>query len=500
MSPRLRRPVVAVTALLLGLGVVTSPVTTAPASAVYGDPGFDPGSSSILATNVDLQQYDILVNRWLTGFVGWISSPTGAADRQVHLCVRSLVGAETCRGGVQSAAPGTGGNSSAKGLRVLPVGDRNAELVWFYDTPGSVGNPDGGRIASAQVVDNPATPQEDHVLGSAVVERVAPSFGQMLTAEAGPGGLWTVNQRASGSGLEIARGDGVAADFVQTPWRVGTARLAFAGQTPVVVYDKYGDIDEPLRVTRYANGAWQPATRVARTWSVGGAFDVEAAGGRVHLVSTINNASYRPQIAVWGGRAFGAHRPTGNTSSCHASTHDLVADRSGRLADISRQCTQLAIANHPRRAASAIVRGPVGGTPNADLAPQIGVRAHGEGWAVYSRSRATGDTLLVRGIHLPTLLTTVVGGRTAGGRATVRGPVSCMPGTRTPVAVGARPVRGWRVVSHRLTLDGRPQGPVLTYNLPSSRTYRLVGVVTFAKGDRRVTARATLPFRTCLLN
>ncbi|MDP3890264.1 hypothetical protein, partial [Nocardioides sp.] len=256
-----------------------------------------------------------------------------------------------------------------------------------------------------------------------------------------------------------------------------------------------GAVAEPLRVSYYNGTSWTPFAKVPRTWNLGGAFDVAAAGGGTHLVATVDNSSYYPQVAAWTGAGFGKFQLTGDKNSCAPRSHDLVTDRSGRLADVSIECTQLAVANQPQRKQAAVTRFPVGGTPTGE--PQIVTTARGHGVVAWSRLSTTGQRLLAVGVRLPAL-TRKKTGKAKGGKVITTGPVSCMPASRVKVGVKAKKARGWKVASKSLRLDGKAaRGRVDGAQLKPGSAHKLVGKATFKKAGSRSTATAVVKFRAC---
>ncbi|MDP3892327.1 hypothetical protein, partial [Nocardioides sp.] len=330
------RAIVAATTLacLTAAGAVTtvSPASSAPATTETSSRS-TPGpvrAPLILADQVDLKGYDVAIDAAGTSYIGWISTPIGQTNRAVHLCVLPL-NATACKGGVQSTP--SFGTSSAAGLQVLAPPGGPVRLVWFHDTPQSVDGPYNAKIATATV-------SAAGVLSPGASVGSAPSFGSLSTAEVGPDGvIWAVLARPSGTGLRVVAGLDREQTELALPFNFHKARLAFRGSTPILVIDKAGAIAEPLRVAHFSGTGWTPFTKVPKTWNLGGAFDVAAAGGGTHLVATVDNSSYYPQVAAWTGAGFGRFQLTGDKNSCAPRSHDLVTDRSGRLADVSIECT-----------------------------------------------------------------------------------------------------------------------------------------------------------------
>jgi hypothetical protein len=117
---------------------------------------------------------------------------------------------------------------------------------------------------------------------------------------------------------------------------------------------------------------------------------------------------------------------------------------------------------------------------------------------VYALQNETGyDQLVAVPVLLPALTSTVATSSLAG-VARVSGPVSCLPVVSTPVAVAAASAGHWRVLSKAVTLSGMSQGSILNgARLRPGASYKLVGIVTFGDGQRRLTLKAVLDFKAC---
>ncbi|HEX9063536.1 MAG TPA: hypothetical protein VF843_00415, partial [Streptosporangiaceae bacterium] len=329
----------------------------------------------------------------------------------------------------------------------------------------------------------------------------APSFGLLQDAVAGPGGtIWVVTQVEQGAvhKLQIRPGFTSAPVTIGTPYFVGTARLAFAGTTAVLGIDKDGAVSDPVSfAARKPGGSWSAFHAIARTWTADADFGLAGTSHGPRLVATENNASYHPVVAKWTGSGFGAPSLTGDRNACSPSSHDTVSDGSGRLADISIECGQVALANLTDTQHAAVVRWSGHGT-FAGGAPQLTTAPSGRGWAAWSVESSSGDKLVVAPVLLPAR-TVTASKAAASGRVTVTGPASCLPPVATAVGVKGSPASHWRTVSSTLRL-GRSTLHAKTLNggsLKAGTSYTLTGTVTFANGGSRRTVTAALAFRTC---
>jgi len=457
------------------------------AAAVTAAPGLA-GTPIVLATQKSFYGSDIAMGPDGTAYVGWIASSYLQADRTVFLCVLPK-GATSCQGGVKST--GSMGLSSAAGLQVLPpTGLAPVTLVWFHDTVNSVTDPMGARISISTLVGGNLT--------GAAEQAPAPSFGSLLTAERSPSsGIWAVTQ-SSGLPFTTRIHQGLPAGPVKTltpGYAAGKARLAFAGDKAVVVFDRYGPIGERVKVIYQTGTGWSGIGTVAGTWNLGGAFDVANKNG-VKLVASINNASYYPRIGNWTGTTFGSFAYTGDKNSCPTYSHDLFPDASGRLADATFECAQVSISNHPKARTGAFARFNIGGTPVGE--PQIGTNPRGLGWVAWARQPSSnGNTLLVAPIRLPALRTSNTNGATFG-VVTVTGPVSCLPAVSTTIGVKASGRNGWSLLSKALKLDGSLHATGLNgANLAPGSTHTVTGSAKFRKSGVTRSLSASLTFKSC---
>jgi hypothetical protein len=444
------------------------------------------GKPITLANNEEFSGYDAATSKSGTAYVGWIGN-ANSAGRKVYLCTLPR-GATRCAGGVQSVD--SLGTSSAFGLRVL-ITQGQVTLVWFHDTVASENGPQGSEIATATAT------AAGHLSASHDVA-TAPSFGLMQDAEVGPGGaIWVVTQVEQGAvhKLQIRPGFASAPVTISTPYFVGSARLAFSGTTAVLAVDKDGAISDPVSfASKKAGGAWSAFRKVAHTWTADANFGLTSTPHGIRLLATVDNATYRPVVSRWTGSGFSRPSLTGDTNNCSPSSHDPVGDPSGRLADVSMECSDVAIANLPSTQRAAVIRFNVHGT-FAGGNPQLTTAPSGRGWVAWSIESSVSNKLLVAPVLLPGRDVTVR--KSAGGdRVTLTGPASCLPPVSVHVGVTGSPAG--RVTGKTLKLGGTTlhSGTLRGGSLTPGKSYTLTGRVTFAGGSRRTVA-ATLKFRTC---
>jgi hypothetical protein len=429
---------------------------------------------------------DVVVSRG-TGYAAWISgSASAGTNRVVHLCVLPR-GARKCKGGVQTID--SLGSSSASGLTALNV-NGVVTLVWFHDTDASVGTTHGGKIAVATVNGS------DHLSAAADVAS-APSFGSLLDAEVGPGGIWTVAYGQSlPKELEVRAGLSNPPTIVKTPYGVGFADLAFAGSTPIIAIAKYGTITDPAAYSYRKNGKWLAFKNVAKTWTVGAHIGLTRTTHGVRLTTEINNTSYRPVVSKWNGHGFTARSLTGDTNSCAPSSHDTGADASGRMVDVANECGKITVSNLTNTTRAAITRFKAGGTV-AGPDPQIASTPRGRAWVLWAVLDGTGDKLTVTSVLLPDRHKTKHGS-SKHGSVSVKGPATCLPPDAISVSVKGHPDHGWKVASRKLTLSGKKvSSPLNGAALTPGKKYALKGTATFAGGSHHTTASATVTFRAC---
>ena len=494
--PASRRILTPIAAAVAAAATAATPAMAASAVHAAGGPGpaAKPGRTAspiTLDKNVEFSGYDAVTDSSGRTYIGWISDKNNGG-RKVHLCTLPP-GARQCAGGIQTIA--SLGISSAQGLRILVSPAGEVTLVWFHDTTASETGPQGGEIAAA-------SSDAGGTLSPAFDMASAPSFGSLLDARIGPGGqIWTVAGPPAGkTGVQV-RTDllNPMNPFValKTPYIVGAARVRFHRNVAVLAIQKYGAISTPVAYASNQNGTWTAFHKLAHTWTSDSVLGLSGTNSGIRLITSVNNANYFPVVWSWTGSTFARPTLTGDFNSCSPSSHDAVSDASGRLADVSVECRDVAVANLPDTRHGAVVRFSGGGT-FAGGDPQLATTRRGKGWVAWSIESFAGNKLLVAPILLPGLDVTA-SATASGNRAVVTGPASCLPPVDIAVGVKGKPARHWRVVSSVLRLGGT----VLTgrtlhgSTLRAGARYTLSGTVRFANGGARVTVRATLKFRSC---
>ena len=484
----------AAAALALPAATAASAAVSHPSAPAHpGAAAAKPGRTAnpiLLDNNVEFSGYDAASGPNGTSYIGWISDKNNAG-RKVHLCTLPP-GARKCKDGVQTID--SLGDSSAAGLRVLVNSTGEVTLVWMHDTTASEMGPMGSEIATASSDGN-------GVLETAVDLAAAPSFGDLLDARTGPGDdIWVVMQRSSGSGVLInadLNNPGSGITPLKTPYTVGAARLRFHGSQAVLAIQKAGAITVPVSYASESNGHWTSFHTLKHTWTSDASLGLAGTTSGIRLVTSVNNADYFPVVWSWNGSSFGQPTPTGDHNNCSPNSHDLVADGSGRLADVSRECDDVAIANLPDTRHAAVVRFNIHGT-FAGGDPQLTTTPRGKGWVVWSLESTVADKLLAAPILLPGA--DVSASRSArGNRTTVTGPKSCLPPVDVNVGVQGKPASGWRVTGKTLKL-GNATLHSATLNgagLTAGTTYHLTGTVHYANGPAHVTTSAELTFKSC---
>jgi hypothetical protein len=484
----LSRRVVAAASGIAAILALAGPVSAA--SAAPARPAANPGRTGpaiTLARKVELSGYDAATDAAGTSFVGWIGSASdNPAGRVIYLCTLPR-GATRCAGGIASTP--SLGSSTAFGLRVLATPGGKVTLVWQYSTTASEFGPDGDEIATS-------TRQSDGSLSTATDQATAPSFGTMLDAALAPdGSIWIVSETGSETTLQLRPGFGHATVNLTTPWEVGSAQIAFGGGDAVLGIHKGGAITVPVSYAVNAGHGWSKFRAVSRTWS-GAGFGLVHTNSGIRLIATVNNADYWPVVSRFSHGSFTRPQLTGDRHNCAPSTHDVVADSSGRMADVSIECDDLALANLTDTLHAAVVRINGGGTFSAG-APQLTTRPSGRGWVVWSIEDTAGNKLLVAPVLLAGRTRTVTAS-SGTNRAHLTGPASCLPPVTIKLHVSGSAARHWHVVSTALFLNGKPHGKSLNGgSLTAGKSYKLSGRVTFADGGTRRTVKARLTFRTC---
>jgi hypothetical protein len=265
----------------------------------------------------------------------------------------------------------------------------------------------------------------------------------------------------------------------------------------VLAVQKDGAITVPVAYASESNDHWSKFHLLKHTWTSDATLGLAGTTAGVRLVTSVNNADYWPVAWSWNGSGFVAPTLTGDRNDCSPSTHDLVADSSGRAADVSEECGHLAIANLPDTRHAAVVRVKVPGT-FAGGDPQLTTTPRGKGWVVWSVESTTADKLLAAPILLPGRDVTVTGtGR--GNAVSVTGPESCLPPVNVGAGVHANPGNGWHVVSKSLKLGNTTlhSGTVNGAALAAGKTFHLTGRAVFSKGSSRSTVTVQLRFKSC---
>ena len=400
----------------------------------------------------------------------------------VFLCTLRT-GSSNCLNGTQVSASTE--TSPAPGTDIhLLAGHRSVRVLWFDDS-------DGGATVQEATATAGGVPSASHAL-----ER-GPTAGALMDARTGPGGhLWTLTANGDGTQLRLAK-DGVVVAGPAVPWAVGYAQLAFAGGTAVIAVQKAGSLSTPVDYAWDAGGSWTALRPLSGTWSVGYAPGLTQTGAGLRLVTATADASYKPVVSRWTGHGFSAALPIGDTNNCAPNSAQTASDPSGRLTDVTNECGMITVDNMPTSSRAAIFRFAAKGTV-AGSTPELATLPSGRGWVVYALQNETGyDQLVAVPVLLPALTSTVATSSLAG-VARVSGPVSCLPVVSTPVAVAAASAGHWRVLSKAVTLSGMSQGSILNgARLRPGASYKLVGIVTFGDGQRRLTLKAVLDFKAC---
>ncbi len=433
--------------------------------------------------------YDIASDKSGRTYVGWISDHNDGNLRRVHLCTLPP-GARRCKGGVQTVAGP--GNSSNFGLRVLVTPGGLVSLVWEHTTVASENGPQGDEISVA-------TSHAGGPLSAPADMATAPSFGTMLDATLGPNGsIWVASEESVLGGMQVRPGLSNAFVNLKTPYGVGTARIRFTGGTAVLAIERGGAITLPVAYARNHNGAWSGFTKLAHTWTGPAFLGLTNTSSGIRLVTSVNNADYFPVAWSFRGTSFGNPTPTGDHNSCAPSSHDLVADASGRAADVSTECQDVAIANLTDTRHAAVTRFSIHNGTFAGGSPQLTTTPRGTGWVVWSVESTVAQKLLVAPILLPGRIVTA-SATARGNRATVSGPASCLPPVDIAVGVKGKPARNWHVVSRTLHFGSSVLHSATLHGgtLTPGKFYTLTGTVKFANGGSHVTVTAKLKFRSC---
>lgn len=480
--------------LIAAAGIVAATLGgVAPAGAAAARaprPGLS-GSAITLGRHLALNaaSADIATSRSGTAYIGWIASPAdNSALRAIYLCVLPLH-ASSCKGGVQTTSPLDG--SSASDLKILFVGG-TPTLLWFHDTANSINGPQGAAIAAATV-------SAAGVLSSGFDVAAAPSFGAMLDAEVAPNGaVWTIMYAGVPSkALQIREGLSNAVTDGSAPWGVGRALVAWDHGHAIIAATKYGDIGTP---PYYSTGAFSSFHPVAHTWAVGTDIGLVNAGGHVRIVTGIGNANYWPVVATWTGSGFGHPASTGDHNAASPSSHDVVADTSGRMADVENETGKITVNNLADDKHTALFRFSAGGTV-AGPSPQISTSPRGHGWVLWAveESNSLGDVLRAAPFRLAGLHRSV-GKSGAHGSVVLTGPASCLPPDAISVGVSGKAAKGWKAAKRALKLGSHKVfSPLNGAALTAGKSYTLKGSVRFVNKHTHATrtVKTRLSFRSC---
>jgi hypothetical protein len=455
-------------------------------------PGTD-GGKIVLETDAQYSGFDVDIDGNGVAYVGWIDY-NAAHLRLLNLCVLPS-GAKDCLGGIKTIDPL--GPSSASGLQVLAHPSGGATLVWFHDTDASISGPFNAMIATAEVT--PAgfvTPATDRAATS--------SFGSLKTAVYAPNGqLWVVAQdfvSAAPQRLWVYPALGTLGPYsVDAPFFVNRARLAFDGNKVILAADYYGQISKPIAYAVSTNGgsSWSAFDTVAKTWNVA-AFDMATSKHGPRLIASVSNASYYPAISKWDGNSFTKAEPTGEKEACPISSHDLVTDRSGRVADFGVACEDMRLSNMPQANDSAFTDFPNLGTV-AGGDPQVATTPLGTGWVVWGIQSAQGNQLMVVPVLLPALKVADSDNSFAG-KVWVFGPETCLPPVNAKVDLKADAKPGWHVASKKLELGNKQVDDKIDGgDLKPDKQYVLTGTVKFVKNGTNQDKVVSVDhkFKTC---
>jgi len=479
---------VAIVAALATATLGTSTLTVAARAGSPDAPGLV-GGRVLLENHASYSGFDAATDNAGYTYIGWIGTDDGSdgATREVRVCTLAPLGSQ-CLGGIQVID--SMGVSSAEGLRVLATG-QGATLVWFHDTDlGSISGPEGAELALADVGENGvATAPSDFA--------AAPSFGELYDAEISPSRvLWTVAGGSAGTGpIEVRDGASPTPIELTAPWDVQGALLAFQGSTPVIAAQKAGGITYPVQTAYGVGAGFSAFAPVAKTWTSDANIGLVGTKTGVRLTASVGNADYWPVISKFTGSGFSKPVPTGDTADCSPSSHDLVSDASGRVADVANECGNLTVYDMPNTVNESLFRFSSGGIDASGNA-QITTTPRGHGVVVWAiEAGDNGNALYFNRILLAGRDTSV-----SHSGVTVTGPTSCQPASTIAVSVKGRR-SGWKVSSASLSLGGKTLGSKATIDgatLTAGKVYALVGRVVFTKGTLSSVGTETLKFRSCI--
>jgi hypothetical protein len=459
------------------------------AGAAAAKPG-EAGAPIVLSRTVSLTggSVDMATAKSGTTYLGWLASDHSneGAGELVHLCVLPLH-ARACQGGVQTTSPLE--VSGANNLKIIVAPSGAVTFVWYDQVS-----------LTSEIVES--TVQSNGTLSAAHDIATAPANGELLDAELGPDGtIWTVSAGDSGDTVSVRDGVANPEQTIHTVDEIDFARLAFAGKTGIIAMHNGGALTAPVRYSYLSGGHWTKVANVAHTETGGQDLGLVTTKSGVRLMASEQDSDLRPVVAKWTGHGFSGPIVGEPKVVFNPVGTDLVADASGRAANVSfiDGGAKLAIANLADTVHGAVVTIPTGGTSAGGFA-QISTNPRGEGWvawAIESHNASDGDIFTVAPVLLPALPRSAVK-RTSHGRVTVTGPTSCLPDDTTPVSVKAHAAHGWKVKSHKLKLGSKKLGKTLNgASLKPGKSYSLKGTVVFAKGSAHETVTATLKFRSC---
>jgi hypothetical protein len=481
---RLLTATIAASAAIAALAAVPSAAVAGTAAVPSGRPGLTHRPIT-LQDKAEFSGYDAATDAAGTTYIGWIGD--SGSGRKVHLCTLPRR-ATACAGGI--SVVDSLGDSSAMGLRVLVTGTGHVSLVWFHDTVASEGGPQGSEIAVA-------TASGGGPLSAPHDVATAPSFGSMAAAAIGPrGAIWVVTETSALTKLQVRPGFGAKPVNLTAPYEVGSAQLAFSRGTAVLAIQRAGAITRPVAFASGRGGSWTRFRNLARTWTAAANLGLASTRSGVRLLASVSNANYFPVVSRWTGSGFSRPALTGDRNNCAPSSHDPVSDASGRMADVSMECSDVAVANLTDTTHAALVRFASGGTFAGGI-PQIATATSGRAWVAWSIESSTANKLLAAPVLLPGRVVTARAA-SARNRVTLYGPASCLPPVTIAVKIAGSPARHWRVL-HRSVRLGRTllRSGLNGASLRAGRLYALTGTVTFADGRARRTVTARLRFRTC---
>jgi hypothetical protein len=478
-----RRTRLTLTLTGVGLACALTAATTVASAAPQVAPGRF-GSPLTLQNNADFSGYDVATVASGTAYIGWIGTPNGAgvAGRDLHLCTLRPGGTQ-CVGGVQTSTATE--NTDANDLHVV-VSNGVVVLLYAYQD----GSQEDVDVVTSSAGGPLSSPQQFETL---------PELSQLTDAVVAPGGkLWTLTELANGSQVTVHEGADSTGTTLHTPWTAGTSALDFSGSTPVVVVEKYGAITTPGVWASAPSGTWSGFHTLAKTWTTGTQPGLVETSHGLRLVTTTDNSSYRPVLEKWTGSGFSSPSLTAQNNKCDPLTHDTVTDPSGRIADVSEECSNLDVADYSDATHVKVTQFASGGT-FADGVPQIGSTSRALAYVAWTIESGSSDKLQVQQVQMGNATRTITHHHKYGA-ISVRGPYSCLGDDSTPVGVSGKGHHGWHVAGTSLTLDGKTvSGKSLNgASLTSSAEHVLKGVARFSKRHHRDhTTHATLTFRAC---